>query len=328
MLDTGLFYKVNPSNWHQTFPFYFEIRDLSQSAGSDTSIRVYLPFPPRSLTAKDVSTSEAHATIGGVVEETSPTVFYRLTLDGTCGVSANSFALTGSGSDILQTKFRKYVDDVTGRTNPLFRLIGSISDEISGVLGTEGVLPYSGQGSAVGGSNNAIAPEKLGQGVSPPSSASFTERLRLTALRSTTNEESKNASLFSNGFAWTHTLRQLFLVYRREKSLNSNLALFFVDVKSNTEYRCIAKDVQLRRSAESPYMIDYSIELKCWDLQSVGGANVPKAINRFGPDGDLATVNTVTAVAIVTKIANTMRSLARGKDVAGAMVRNSTSAVI
>jgi hypothetical protein len=328
--DSKLFYNLNPSRWYKTYPFYFEIRSQS----GDTLIsRIYLPIPPQSLTIQDMSTSEAHATIGGVVEETSETVFHMITLVGTTGMSSNDINLSTKNEDEqLKVMFRKYVDDLIGRSNPVSKLIGNFGDALLdntiGIAEPEGRLPYQDFGSSVPTAKDDSIVTNLDAGTDRPGSKGMIANFVNSFTASLSNDSRDLKTPFANGFTWSHALRQMFLVYKREKSKNPDLALFFIDVKRNTRYRCIAKSVQLQDSAQNPFMTNYNIVLKCWELSNVEVEPEKAEINRFAKGGDLAEVYTANATALVSRVGNVMRNWGRRGDIAGAMVKTSTSSVI
>lgn len=337
--DLGLFYVIRPGNWYKTYPFYFEIRDTK----TDTlAMRFYLPIPPQNLTIQDMSTSEAHATIGGVVEETSNGVFNMITLVGTTGLSSKALDLgtTGKDPDQLVVSFRKYVDDLTGRTNPLTKLIGGATDAVlngvSGILGeAEARLPYQDAGSAVDSSNagldSVVSTLSIGGKTGQKTAGGLSGFLsgQASAVAGLfTNDKKDYTTPFANGYSWSHALRQFFLIYQREKGLNADLGLYFFDIKAGTQYRCVVRSAQFTQNAQNPYMINYNLSLKGWEIKS-SVADFKKAeINRFGPDGDLKEVYTANITASITKIANTIKTFRRPSSVAGALIKNSTSSVI
>jgi len=236
--DYNLFYSIRPGNWYKTFPFYFEIK-----AGDTAEMRFFLPIPPQNMTIQDMSTSEAHATIGGVVEETSQGVFTMITLVGTTGLSSKALDLGTQSANLGNISFRSYLDDLTGQTNPLTKLIGSVTSGILNLGETEAKLPYHDAGSAVSSSNAKDDPTgtvtSLAVGRNAPAKTSFSAAAILAGPASAisnlfTNKPKDYKTPFANGYSWSHALRQMFLIYQREKSKNPELSLTFFDVKANT----------------------------------------------------------------------------------------------
>jgi len=343
--DYNLFYSIRPGNWYKTFPFYFEINSSfsSDDSSKPADIRFFLPIPPQNMTIQDMSTSEAHATIGGVVEETSQGVFTMITLVGTTGLSSKALDLGTQSTDFGNISFRSYLDDLTGQTNPLTKLIGNVTTGVlnlaSGITGdSEAKLPYNDAGSAVISTNakddptGTITSLSVGRNAAAKTSGGGLEGIigrQASAIANLfTNKPKDFKTPFANGYSWSHALRQMFLIYQREKSKNPELSLTFFDVKANTKYRCVARSVQFTQNVNNPYLINYNIALKCWALDNTGERLPSAEINRFGPDGDLKEVFTGNLTASITKIGSTLKSFQRPGGIAGSMVKNSTSSVI
>lgn len=333
-----LFYSLNPSRWYETYPFYFDIVDTSVRDGDPQyhQLRFFLPIPPQNMTVQDMSTSEAHATIGGVVEETSKAVFSMITMTGTTGLSSYASDLSTSKDSSLVVAYRKYLDDLTGESNVLTKFIGgaigAVTNLAAGLLGdAEAELPYGSAGSAVTSSNSSDPVTSLkidGKGKSKLGGFdAFTEKITNSFSTLFGGGVGTFNTPFANGFTWSHALRQLFLVYQAEKSSNQNLALYFVDAKANTKYRCVVRSAQFTQNAKDPYIISYNISLKCWSLGNLESGSV-FPIDRFGPDGDLKEVYTANITASITSIGNTLRKLQRPSSIAGGLVKNSTSSIL
>lgn len=338
-----LFYRIRPGNWYKTFPFFFEIRlQVPDKTDGHPIFRFFLPIPPQNMTVQDMSTSEAHATIGGVVEETSSGVFNMITLTGTTGLSSNALNLSTNAEDnnTLTVAYRKYVDDLTGQANPLSKLVGNLVNGVtnlvtSGLGDAEGQLPYGRSGSAIASSNasTSVVLNELSAGSSTAPTkgnlAATLGKMFTSAIAGQFNaDEGDYKTIFANGYTWSHALRQLFLVYQREKSEDTRLGLYFVDVKSNTSYRCVVRSAQFTQNAKDPYIIFYNISLKCWNLKDAEESFQKSEIDRFGENGDLKEVYTANITASITSVGNTIRNFRRPGGVAGAMVKNSTSSII
>lgn len=333
--DSKLFYTIKPGNWFKTFPYFFEIRETEGENQSEVNIRFFLPIPPQSMTLQDMSTSEAHATIGGVVEETSAPVFSTITLVGTTGLSSNDINLDGLSSDsTLNVAFRKYIDDVTGRDNPIKKLIGGLIDEATGAVNSivngEAELPYGNAPSAVNTPKDDVKVKSLGATTSnaKPKKDIWDKVVSPGNLNPFPQSSGDLVTPFSNGFAWSHALKQFFLIYQREKSKNPNLSLHFVDGKSNTQYRCVPRSVQFQKSAKDPYLEFYNIVLKCWNIDDADGNPGISAVDRFGPNGDLQDVYTATITSRITQIGRVINRFSRPSSIAGALVKTSTSSIL
>lgn len=323
---SNMFYAIYPSNWYKTFPYLFEIR-----AEGQPFYRFYLPIPPQSMTVQNISTAEAHATIGGVVEETSAPVFYTITLVGTTGLSSSGLKLSGSPNDTLAPTFRKYIDDTTGRDNPLKKLIGGAVDTILNAvsLDQEQRLQYHENPSAV---NTVAGNEKvdsmIGQGTADQERGAM-EKVFNKFVNPYPQDNTNLPNPFVNGWSWSHALRQMFLIYQRVRGEDKRFELYFIDARANTEYRCVPRSVQFQENAANPYISFYNIVLKCWELKSAAGeADDFAAIDRFGPNGDLKEVYTASATGLVSKLGNTLKAFSRPQNIAGSLVKTSVGTFI
>jgi hypothetical protein len=319
--SNSLLYKIYPQRWFQSFPFYFVIKypDYTSSYLSDQSLaevaRFYLPCPPQSLTVQDMSTSDAYATFGGVVEETSAPVFTNVILTGTTGLALNDQSGTGVASMVRQ---RKLFSEATGGTNVLSRLgqaaVGAVTGAIQGLTGNaEPALPFANYGSAVPTPDNDDPVRSFfsGRGMDV-SSAIAKMGAFLPGLGSETR-----AQAFSNGFSWSIALRQFFLKYATTKAKYPDVQLYFIDEKRNTQSRCVVRSPQFQNVAGQPMIQSYTIYLKCWDTKDVEGKS-------FGPvdrlETDLKNVETLNAASAILSAAKTIRRLRRPLDLAGSLV--------
>lgn len=335
--NPSLFYKIDPSSWYETFPFSFDIRESGSSGslkdgpfqitdipGSYIKCRFFLPIPPQNYTIQDMSTSEAHATIGGVVEEINSPVFSMITLVGTTGLSLNS-PNVGDGIDKdLLTVGRKYIDEV--ESSKLGKLLKNIAfSAINNILlEQEDQLQYQNSPSAVNTPQTTLIDSMFKD--ANVDSGNFFEKMASNFVQTFEGKQvPKNE--FSNGWAWSQALRQFFLIFQRERSKNPNLELYFVDHKSRAHYRCVPRSVQFQQNSNMPYLINYTIILKCWQIQDVSDiALQAKKIDRF--NGDLKEVATASITGIVSKVGKLTNSLNRFPSVAGSFVRNSTGSFL
>ncbi|NBP02905.1 MAG: hypothetical protein EBU90_22895 [Proteobacteria bacterium] len=317
--NSYLFYSIDPSNWYKTYPFVFEVRK-----NRELQCRFFLPIPPQNYTIQDMSTAEAHATIGGVVEEINKPVFSMITLVGTTGLSINSPFLGNGVEQDLTINQRKMLDEIT-RTNTfagkiLSQLRNNVSDLISlSFTEQETSLPYQDAPSSV----NTPSKGALTQLFNPTSgdTENWLEKMNPFKKIDIPN------TAFTNGWAWSQALRQFFLIYQRERSEDSALELYFSDYKSNTTYRCVPRSAQFQQNANTPYLINYTIILKCWNLLDANAEfGTQKDINRF--DTDLKEVNTASITGVVSKVGKIANNLNRFPSVAGSFLRNSTGSFL
>ena len=335
--NPALFYKIDPSSWYETYPFSFDLRESVSETLKDSSFeitdipksyikcRFFLPIPPQNYTIQDMSTSEAHATIGGVVEEVNAPVFSMITLVGTTGLSLKSPNLGDGVDKDLLTKGRKYIDEVdTSKLGKLVKDIGfSVLNNV--LLEQEDSLQYQDGPSAVNTPGMDKKIDALFKNADIDS-GNFFEKWSKSVQESIEGQKLPQNE-FTNGWAWSKALRQFFLIFQRERASNTNLELYFVDHKSRAHYRCVPRSVQFQQNANSPYLINYTIILKCWQIQDVDDIAVQaKSVDRF--KGDLKEVATASITGIVSKVGKVCNNLNRFPSVAGSFVRNSTGSFL
>lgn len=336
-ISFGLFYKIVPSKWYKTYPFYFEI------VNNNNVFTFYLPIPPQSMNIQDMSTSEAHATLGGVVEETSEPVFHMISLTGTTGLSTSATSIgaamvnnnSNTTGDRFNVNFRKFIDNLNETTNPLSRALRSVVDNtvegLSNILNVnnESPLQYARSGSAVLTGNDSISLTSLSTR-STAANDGFFKKLYQEIESPFAGDNGKEAnSIYANGYAWSHAMRQFFLIYRREKAKNPDLALYFIDGKAGTRFRCVPRNIAFSQSAKNPFVVSYNLVLKCWiennTLEIRGQA---PQIDRFGPGGDLEEVNIRNATSLISSTLRTINNFRRPSGVISSFTRNATTSVL
>jgi hypothetical protein len=282
-----------PESWYQTYPYRFRI--VKTSDNNSNALVYSLPIPPESIVVRPVYASEAIPTMGGVVEETSPVVFWNITISGTMPHSVQR-----TGMDAPAKQFRQNVSS----TGPLSSIVGNILKPIENLANRfDNVTGAFSNGFSVKAASDAS--QALLQ---PP----------LPYSKSAVVDNEGNAS--NNGFSEIHYMQKFFLLYQKlstrfgtkfkEGSLaDSKYALAFDNVKDGQTFRVIIKDSVFSKTAASPYTYKYQITMQGWGLESAKAEN---AINRFGAGGDLATVNTTTITSLVNGAKNGLKFLKRG----------------
>ena len=318
--NNRLLFKIYPQRWFQSYPFYFVVKYPNKSIASlfksdpDEISRFYLPCPPQSMTVQDMSTSDAYATLGGVVEETSAPVFTNVILTGTTGMALNDQSGQGIANMVSQ---RKLFSDATGGTNILSRIgqtaIGAIEGSVQGITGNgEPALPFANYGSAVFTPDNddPVSQFFSGRGMDEASALA-----KLGSFIPGVGPETR-AQTFTNGFSWGIAFRQFLLRYATTKAKFSDLELYFVDEKRNNQSRCVVRSPQFQNVAGQPMIQSYSIHLKCWDTKDIEGKTTGP-VDRL--QTDLKNVETLNAASAILSVAKTIRALRRPLDLAGSM---------
>lgn len=333
----SMFYTIEPNDWYKTYPYYFQIKKTDFSLAT-----FYLPIPPQQMSIEQVSAAEAHATLGGVVTEVSAPVFYMINLAGTTGMSLSAVGVNTPGSQVKQ---RQTFEELSGGTNIMAKFARSVAknaeDLVGGFVTPEQTTPFFKYGSAVNTLKEKIEKPKTPEtweNLSEPQKGSeglekawnsFKESVGGAVRAAIGNiNDNKQASWYLNGFTWEHALRQFFLIYQRERGAGEVLQLYFVDAKSNTRYACVPKRVQFTKTANTPFVSQYNISLKCWSDQDGGSLDATatssksKEIDRFGDGGDLAEVYTVSVAAAVGSFYRTYTKWNRKKSVGSALMRD------
>lgn len=236
-----------------------------------------LPIPPDGLSVQPMIASEVMASLGGIVEETSPTAFWMITLTGTTGIAV-------------------------GR-NDTINPAGVFRDS----LGTTGLL--SGLGSALGKLASTVttvgnAAESLASDPSPAGLADLANAALLPKLPYSVSGVDQTR----NGYMEIHLLHRFLNAYGDMKALKPDAAkLVFCNYKDGQQWQVIVKQFKITKSVNEPMLYRYSIVLQGWDLKDPNEA-VGSAVDRF--KSDLKSVNTTTLTGLVSSanhiVANTI----------------------
>jgi hypothetical protein len=285
------FYSVSPEDWYKAYPYRFKI-----VVGTKTTYYYSLPIPPEALSYQMIAASQLIPTLGGVVEETSATVFWQISLSGTMG--------TG----ISRQLYAKNINKQTGTMRPdeLDRL--AIGERNFRTVLKGGVLAnnFNKIVNAADAVQGAI--EDLGGAVGLLEGlASTAQRYNTSAVRNSIPDDGYlsdfgvDLSKFgtpepngTNGYVETHLFHNFLNAYSHLKEKDpENTKLFFESQKDNMEWQVVVKSFIFQKNANQPYLYKYNISLQGFDLQEVGD-KIRAAVDRFGPDGDLGDVSSFT----------------------------------
>lgn len=276
-------WKVEPEAWYKVFPYQFVVTITSNGKAEDKFFYT-LPIPPQALITKMIPASQATATVGGVVEETSANTFWAVNLIGTTGIAIGRSSGDQTARKKVADKFRERLQ-TTGLLAGTFSNLGGVVNKVAGTA--DAVLNGLASGSVSGVINgvsgaiqNALLP------VSPFAGSAVNKK--------------------TNGFAEIQQLHRFLLVYSRLKgSYPSTYNLEFRNWKTRQKWKCVIQDFTIQQNATNPHLYRYNIQLKCWDVADVnGGKKNETGLDRFGPDGDLSSVNTLSAQGVLTGLAN------------------------
>lgn len=284
----GPFYTVSPDDWYKTYPYRFTIVTKNKTTYYS------LPIPPEALSYQMIAASQLIPTLGGVVEETSATVFWQISLSGTTGIAVSRRYNDKLGAtDTLdmpasqEENFRKVLkggllaNTFNKVANTYEAVTGAISSgSANGMLGLLEGLASTAQRFNSSAVKTALPPNdtvaKLGNAIN----------LDLSPFRE--NEKA------TNGYVEIHLLHNFLNAYSHLKEKDpENTKLFFESHKDNMQWQVIVKGFSFQKNANQPYLYKYNIALQGFDLKEVG-ASQRMVIDRFGPNGDLAGVNSFT----------------------------------
>jgi hypothetical protein len=282
--SNSIYGEIKGNNWYKTYPYRFVIQ-INNAAWMTYA----LPIPPEMLSVRPVYASDAVPTMGGVIEECSPVTFWQIAMAGTMphGVKRESTA-----TDVPASVFR----DALSTT-------GLVTSVISGIAQPAMSLLAKGQNIYDAASNGW----KTG----------VTGGL-LAALQPAIPYSASSVNDVNNGYVEIHRMQKFFLFYEKAKSRfsstntdGSQMTLIFENIKDGQKFRVIPKQTDFTKTAASPYTYKYNIILLAWNI-SYPGAGKNEEVNRFGKDGDLQTVNTLTVESMKTGIKNASSFLKKG----------------
>lgn len=294
-----LYGDIDGKDWYRLYPYSFE---LVQEGAGDRQIIYTLPIPPENLTINPISASEATPTIGGVVEETSETTFWNISLAGTTGIAISKTEKESESANTVEEmkEIAKHFRDVLPTSGPISSVIRGVVSDISGVA--------SRVTGAIGALGNGDFNDALEQAILP----------KLPYFESAVNGQ-------SNGYTEIHKFHKFILLYAalnsrknlktiENKALqNQKWNLYFKNAKDGQRFRVIVQNFQINKSVRSPYLYNYQIVMKAWDLQPVNVSDkVNSAFDRFGPEGDLKSVNLLTATGALSRAKSLTRTFKKG----------------
>jgi len=290
----GILWSIDGESWGKVFSHQFiveETQDPEDFVGPllgvaiPTTTKSYyftLPIPPQSVSIEPILPGSVTPTIGGVVEEISAVSLWRISLSGTMGIAPSRE--TGDMFDRKKTAtvFRTRIA-TTGLLAGLSASVQATLSKATGVFnaGAQAVSAVDGfnldsagaiAGGVTGALNNALLPPI-------PFSSSAVDG-------------------DSNGFTETQELQKFFYLYSYLKAQNpKKYNLFFANYKTNQKWQVQVKKYPIRQSAANPNLYRYDIQMIGWNCEEPDAA-LGQPVDRFGPKGDLASVNTVGLAAI------------------------------
>ena len=282
----GPFYTVSSEDWYKTYPYRFKI------VNKDKVIYYSLPIPPEALSYQMVSASQLIPTLGGVVEETSPTVFWQIALSGTTGIGISRKYAKDLTTDTLdapaagENNFRRILkggllSNTFNKAANAFEAVSGAADQ--GAVGAMGLL--EGLASTAQRYNSSAVRNNV------PEDGTASKLANIVGVDLSRFTNKPNAT---NGYVEIHLLHTFLNAYGHLKDNNpEDVKLYFESQKDNMQWQVIIKNFAFQKNANQPYLYKYNIVLQGFDLAEVGKDN-RKAVDRFGPNGDLGGVSSFT----------------------------------
>lgn len=263
------------SDWYKIFGYQFVVQVLDEDGNSIDELIYTLPIPPQSISIRMIPASQATATFGGVVEETSENVFWLMNLVGTTGIAV-SRQETGSKK---RFKMAKQFRDSISTTGLLSGALAGVNAAISKIGGAADALIDMGKAVADGDVAGATG------GLVGAFNTAFLPALPYAA--SSVDQD-------TNGYTEIQELHRFLYTYSKLKSKQpKTFQLKFRCYKTNQEWTCILQDFNIQQSAQNPMLYRYNIALKGWGVTEPAKGDDSAAFDRFAPGGDLQPVNLV-----------------------------------
>jgi hypothetical protein len=276
-----------------------------------------LPIPPEALSYQMVSASQFIPTLGGVVEETSPTVFWQIALSGTTGIGISrpyaddkdTLDKPASGENNFRTVLKGgiFANTFNKVLNATDAIQGAWEQGAEGAFGLLEGLASTGQKYNTSAVKNYIPPEGPGSRLATAAGLDF----------SRFGSQKPNAT---NGYTEIHLLHNFLNVYSQLKeNPDDSVSLYFESHKDNMQWQVVIKNFGFQKNAAQPYLYKYNIVLQGFDLSEVGG-RVKVPADRFGANGDLGSVSSFTLTGALERANSLARKLSSGSGVASLIV--------
>ena len=276
-------YQVMENNWYTAKPYGFKLHGRD----GKTNVVMFLPISPSNLTINTNFATNVISTLYGTIEEHSDIRYFDINIEGTTGMAPKFVnpLLTDNVSTAYSTTRRS----------------GRASTPIANSLALGGFFAKT-----LGALNQAKekAADLLDGGVKP-----------------------KTGIIPENsGYVAFHNLYRFLLKYKKDtagisssESRDSHPLTFF-NYKDNNQYDVAVRGFTLRRSADNPMLYYYSIQLRGYNLRSIGTTvdeNLSKRLNDLGLTG----IDSSSALGDIKSLASGVKgvigSLAGGLNVLG-----------
>lgn len=259
------------------YGFYFKY--------NDRSYEFYLPINPTNLVIATQFANTVIPTLYGTVEERSEIKLYSISISGTTGTAPRNVRMI-VGND-------KEANERTGRAVNSTSVLTTLSNSVAELVpGAEAGLNRFNRGlNAVGGAISSVA------GPSAPSGF---------------NNANSGYAAFHNFYKFLHTYQKL--VGSNSTANKHLIKLYFRNYKDGNQYVVSPQRFTLTRSADTPFLYNYSIEMTGYALTGIDKEAqlstqelYDKRLRELGLDG----VRSTTIRAMSNNIASSFSNLTK-----------------
>lgn len=283
------YWEWDATDWYKVFPYQIIIAVKGKTKDDkDTYKYKYyftLPIPPQSLITKMQPASQATASLGGVVEETSENTFWHIQLAGTTGIAPSR----GDTTDRLKRKdvakeFRTRLE-TTGLMAGMAANLSSMAAKAGGLADIAVDTVKGTEAAFTGGAN----PMDSVLGAAEAIADGAVQAIQ-TALLPPMPYAGSAVSSMSNGYTEIQELHRFLYTYSKLKGQNpGKFQLVFRNMKDQTKWNVVLQDFTIQRNAQNPMLYRYNLQFKGWDIRSIGDVQ-RNEFDRFGLHGDLKSV--------------------------------------
>jgi hypothetical protein len=270
-------YKILVSNWYKAQPYGFKI-----SMRDGKNLVMFLPINPSNIQISTNFATNIIPTLYGTVEEHSDVRYYDISIRGTTGIAPRH----------INPQIKKGAEpgDYYKTSRQPGRTSFAVAQSASGSIAASGFFQKT-----LGALNNALnKASELANG-SPKPKHAFSDE--------------------NSGYVAFHNLYRALLQYKKDAAgISSNRKrkdhpLTFFNYKDNNQYDVAVRNFTMERSAENPMLYNYSIQLRGYNLSTVGGTKVDEDLAQRQTDLGIDGVQSSSLLSDMKKISNGAKSI-------------------
>lgn len=246
-------YKPVSTNWYKTFPYGFRFTPRN----GNNPVTFFLPINPTDISVATRFATNIVTTLYGVVEEHSEVRYYDMTISGT----------TGFAPRYINAQYQSHG-------------MYDLKDETSGKWKSSGRLTYDRASIGLGGAlpqlTNLISQTK--------------DNFSDLAGAFGDGKPDNGLHVDKTGYAAFHNFYRFLLAYKKDtsgqngfKDRGSKHPMTWLNYKDHNKYDCIITGFNLNRSAQNPFLYNYSITMRCFNLRDIDAADPDVSdLSKFG----------------------------------------------